>query len=453
MFYKKASSVNISSIKDEELDSILVKIDDGRDYNTKDYLFFKCIVMSGDEPNENGDYFPAEELKKSYKTLLGRGLYIEHQVDFSTLIGKVIWSDWDEESKKVIAVVAVDKRVAPPEIVNGIRTGLINSVSMGCLVDECICSVCGNVAHNINELCEHMKPGSGSYVKGKRDDSGKIQYYEINRGITFQELSIVSFPADPAAKILEVKGKKEVAQAEQENELEKIKNFFKESLQKEIVDLKIELKNVLLELFKSIRSNQEIVSADKAVEDKKKEEAGKAIEQQEDVVVDFVKRDNKFIAIIRNNKKEVVEIFKDSDFNSLRKRCIEFLINERFHTFRMNSYALNLCGEEHREKEGGEKDIKKMEGKEKKGKEKKQEWFSAGLEKTEKVEKEGELPRIEFRGTAKEWEGEDLIFEGFVELYYWLDANNLNISWIEETKAEITDSQGDVIGYVEKPKM
>jgi hypothetical protein len=80
-----------------------------------------------------------------------------------------------------------------------------------CSVQEAICSVCGHKAVNIDQLCKHMKPGFG--VKGKHDNSGNI-IYEINRGLQFNELSLVTVPADPTARIFEVYASLKKAAAE-----------------------------------------------------------------------------------------------------------------------------------------------------------------------------------------------------------------------------------------------
>jgi intein/homing endonuclease len=71
-----------------------------------------------------------------------------------------------------------------------------------CLVQECICSLCGNVARSPEELCMHMNPKSPNYVKGRVINGKRV--YEINRGLTFIEDSIVDVPADPTAYIFQI---------------------------------------------------------------------------------------------------------------------------------------------------------------------------------------------------------------------------------------------------------
>lgn len=171
------------------------------DYRPEDNVYFRCRAISADVTNGNGDKFPEEELVKSYKSFIGVGLYKDHDsgsVDKS--IGKVLWAEWIPDGKYVECYCAVDKKLAP-DLAHRVKNGIVDSVSMGCSVQEAECSICGNVAHNINELCPHMTPGSG--VKGRRDGKGEI-IAEINRGIQFNELSLVTVPADSTARVFEI---------------------------------------------------------------------------------------------------------------------------------------------------------------------------------------------------------------------------------------------------------
>ena len=171
------------------------------DYRPEDNVYFRCRAITAGVANGNGDLFPEDELKKSYKSFIGVGLYKDHDsgsVDKS--IGKVLWAEWIEDGKYVECYCAVDKKLAP-DLAHRVKSGIVDSVSMGCSVQEAECSICGNTAHNINELCPHMTPGSG--VKGRRGSNGQI-IAEINRGIQFNELSLVTVPADSTARVFEI---------------------------------------------------------------------------------------------------------------------------------------------------------------------------------------------------------------------------------------------------------
>lgn len=173
------------------------------EYDPENFVYFRCRAISADIPNGNGDLFPEDELRKAYKSFVGVGLYLDHDsgsVDKS--IGKVLWAEWIPEGKYVECYCCVDKKLSP-DMARRVEMGETSTVSMGCMVGEAICGVdgCGNIAHNSFELCEHMIPGRG--IKGKKGSDGKVTY-EINKQLQFTELSLVTVPADPTAKIFEV---------------------------------------------------------------------------------------------------------------------------------------------------------------------------------------------------------------------------------------------------------
>lgn len=184
---------------------IQVKADSGApvtlDYDPTNFVYFRCRAITADTPNGNGDMFPVDELKKAYKSFIGVGLYKDHDSDsVSKSIGQVLWAEWVPEGNYVECYCAVDRKLAP-EMARRVETGAANTVSMGCMVGEATCSECKNVAHNQLELCEHMMPGRG--IKGKKNQAGK-PVFEINKMLQFTELSLVTVPADPTAKIFEV---------------------------------------------------------------------------------------------------------------------------------------------------------------------------------------------------------------------------------------------------------
>ncbi len=209
MFRKIAfSGMAIEELKDSKNFVFVSK--DGEEikfkYDPQNFVYFRCRAITADEPNGNYDYFPEEEIIKSYKTFIGVGLYKDHDADSVTkAIGKVLWAEYIPEGKYVETICCIDKRIAP-QLAEAVKHGIIDSVSMGCNVTEVECSICHNIAHNVNELCEHCHPKFG--MKGRYYD-GKL-VYEINRGITFTELSLVTNPADQTARIFEVQAKKKV---------------------------------------------------------------------------------------------------------------------------------------------------------------------------------------------------------------------------------------------------
>lgn len=163
------------------------------------FFYFAAWAVS-EGINENHDYFSADELRENYKTFDGVPLFLNHQSDdVSKAVGKVIRAYLIEEIPVwVKTICAVDEK-NHPDIADKIRRGIITDVSMGCYVNETVCSVCGNVARDEFGFCEHIKT-----LKGTLDPETKKEIFEICRGIQFYELSLVTSGADPQAQVLEL---------------------------------------------------------------------------------------------------------------------------------------------------------------------------------------------------------------------------------------------------------
>ena len=188
-----------------------------------DFLYFRSRAISaGDQgpeqgkpnPNGNGDYFPKSELESSYQTFVGRNLFLNHESDHPVKsIGKIIdaYPVEDEETGEfyIECLSKIDKKLHP-EIARKVETGELNTVSMGCSCESSQCSICGMTIHtDEDQKCQHLSPGGllREYVAEtdlpeygiKNGDMTKS--FAINKGLTFNELSIVNVPADSRAVI------------------------------------------------------------------------------------------------------------------------------------------------------------------------------------------------------------------------------------------------------------
>jgi len=191
-----------------------------------DFLYYRARAISaGDQGplgkdgsrgfnfNGNMDYFPRKELEASYESFVGRNIFLDHNSESSLYsIGKIIDAvpvDDKESGEFYIELVGKIDRTLHPEICRKIETGELNSTSMGCSVDESICSVCGNVLHSdADEKCDHMGMNLGKQFEAEIDfpeynikQGDMVPCFSINKGIVFNEDSIVGVPADPSAVI------------------------------------------------------------------------------------------------------------------------------------------------------------------------------------------------------------------------------------------------------------
>ena len=146
--------------------------------------------------NDNGDFFSEEELKKCYKSFIGKSVFVDHQNEnVEAARGIIVDAVWNVRGKFVELLKAVDKK-AYPELARGIEMSYITDTSMGCRCGSSICSICGNKAVTEDDFCDHILYYKGSTYNG-------LPVFEDNRDVEFFEDSFVTQGADPQAKILE----------------------------------------------------------------------------------------------------------------------------------------------------------------------------------------------------------------------------------------------------------
>lgn len=160
------------------------------------FLYAIARAVTADVPNKNKDMFPLEEIKRAYTTFIGRNIFLDHNTkSVRNAVGKIIAAELreDEEGHTYVACLFKIDRELHPDIARKIENGIIDSVSMGANVSSTECVKCHNVAHSADLFCEHQK-----------NPMLYPDYYAINTGVEFTELSLVSVPADPSAKMHKV---------------------------------------------------------------------------------------------------------------------------------------------------------------------------------------------------------------------------------------------------------
>jgi len=246
------------------------------EWDPENFIYYRARAITANVPNQNGDYFEEPELEKAYQTFIGKGVYYNHDSDdpnkaFGIILDATYHPFSDDKYVQILA--AIDKEDIEkkrPGLLGRIMSGQLKTTSMSVLVQECICSVCGNMAKSPEELCQHMNPKSASYIKGRTVNGKKA--YEINRGLTFIEDSIVDVPADPTAYIFQVFANHDV----QNSKL--VEHLKKYSMVKEAM-----LKNAESDLKEST-SLKELV--DKVIENKMQQRVKQVIDEQVRKVID-----------------------------------------------------------------------------------------------------------------------------------------------------------------------
>lgn len=169
-----------------------------------EYIFIRVRACSSDVPNKNGDCFPYDELKATYSTFLGKGVYQDHQADsiddMRGLILDAVFKEDPVHGSWVELLLAIDK--SNRALCRKILKGQITDVSMGCVVREGICSICGNVCRGAQD--EYGRPTDQCvHLERKGSDWNGQPVYEMCRGVEFIEISLVTDGADPEALILD----------------------------------------------------------------------------------------------------------------------------------------------------------------------------------------------------------------------------------------------------------
>ena len=164
--------------------------------------------------NQNFDGFSAEEIRKSYKTFLGRPCFVNHNNENhrrarGVIVAVALHEDINPNGTPdcwVEVLMAIDA-VHFPKLAEAIVKGEIARTSMGTDVEYSLCSFCGNKAATPAEYCKHIPRLKGKRIRrmtasGSTED---VLVAEMCYGLNFFENSLlVEEPADDTAFVLGV---------------------------------------------------------------------------------------------------------------------------------------------------------------------------------------------------------------------------------------------------------
>lgn len=154
--------------------------------------------------NQNFDGWPSEELKKTSHLWLGKPVFVNHENhDPSKARGVVVASRYREKDndKFIECVMEVDGQRFP-KLAHEIKTGGLDSVSMGAEAGFTICSYCKNKATDTHDMCDHVLFHKGEKLSRLNRKTGKreeVLVYESCHKLSWFELSFVFEPADETA--------------------------------------------------------------------------------------------------------------------------------------------------------------------------------------------------------------------------------------------------------------
>ena len=120
-----------------------------------DYLYVSLRALSADRPNLNMDMFPSDELREAHKTFVGSCVFLEHDNrDPEKSRGAIIASRFHEEDpddRWVEILMELDERRCP-KLCSMIRSGEINTFSMGCFAPGTAITLGDGTKRNIEDI-------------------------------------------------------------------------------------------------------------------------------------------------------------------------------------------------------------------------------------------------------------------------------------------------------------
>lgn len=191
------ASVNVESVPNVKLGS---QTENGHKVNRK-YADYRVSHDTDKFINNNLDCFGREVLLDSYFTFIGAQNYQEHVQVEAMSKGRIIDAVARDigDSIYVDILVATDRKHT--ELVKDIEAGKLGTLSMGCSVDETICTKCGNVAVDETELCHHVRYEKGNIFYDDKGHQHRVAELcghptlDPHGGVTFIEASWVAAPA------------------------------------------------------------------------------------------------------------------------------------------------------------------------------------------------------------------------------------------------------------------
>lgn len=179
------------------------------DWTPKPGMLYTQVRAISARINQNFDAWPSEELKKSFRTFIGKPVFVNHaNEDPEKARGKVIAARYIESGDdKYVEVIQEVDGTRFPKLAREIREGGLDSVSMGVEAGITKCSYCGNTATDEPEFCDHVRHHKGEYLTRKNQRTGHnedVLVYENCYKLGFFELSYVFDPADETAVVSRV---------------------------------------------------------------------------------------------------------------------------------------------------------------------------------------------------------------------------------------------------------
>jgi len=159
--------------------------------------------------NDNGDAFPRQEVLDRYQTFKTHArTYAEHKQGPEHAKGRCIDVVVRNMGDTVLVDVLFTVDKEHKELIRNIKKQIVTHLSMGCQTEFTKCSMCGHIAHNEEEYCDHVKNSKRQRIA---DANGKMRKVaELCYNNTWIDVSLVMNPAFGGAAIRKILSKDDV---------------------------------------------------------------------------------------------------------------------------------------------------------------------------------------------------------------------------------------------------
>jgi hypothetical protein len=276
---------DVSINLEEKLDAVADFYKISRD--PSNYLLIPARANSVGRFNSNLDGWTFKEISnfrpelgcRTYSTYNNKPHFVEHNSSkFEVARGVILDShlnldnDADDFTKEAVlqtigheptkdvfveVILAVDQS-KDPKLAQAYKSGSIKTFSMGADVESTTCNICGNVARSSWDFCPHIIGKHKRSVYKMADGLDRLAG-ELCNGTIFQELSVVSDPADKTAiiqdNILEIFSKAASENKLSTSDLSEIASFYIKHAKEFPVSLAKMVNNFLKEEANENRKN------------------------------------------------------------------------------------------------------------------------------------------------------------------------------------------------------
>lgn len=165
--------------------------------------------------NNNFDSWERKLLLATFRTFIGAYSFVEHLQIPELSKGRIIDAVARDTGKSVYIDILVANDLKHQPLIQAIKTGQLNTLSMGCSVLHTTCSKCGNVAHDETDMCQHIRYEKGNNFIDALGKTRKIAelcgHSSDPESVKFIEASWVANPAFKGAVVRNILSPEEAA--------------------------------------------------------------------------------------------------------------------------------------------------------------------------------------------------------------------------------------------------